>query len=254
MPPTAVAIIPARLGSTRFPEKVLARATGQTLLQHVHDRARLATSISRVVVAADDPRIAAAVKGFGGECVLTSPGHPNGTSRLAEAATLLGLPDDAIVANVQGDEPELDPALIDAGVAALLGTDADAATVASPFAPDEDPDNPNIVKVVVDARGLALYFSRACVPFQGRAAIGAAARPLKHVGLYIYRAAFLREYVNLPATPLEQTEQLEQLRVLEHGRRMAVAIMESHHHGVDTPEQYDAFVKRWKSRSASQNA
>jgi len=249
MAPTAVAVIPARLGSTRFPEKVLASATGRTLIQHVYERARLASSVARVVVAADDARIVAAVEGFGGACVLTSAEHPNGTSRLAEAAALLGLADGAIVVNVQGDEPELEPGLIAAGVAALVETGAEAATVASPFSAGEDPENPNIVKVAVDARGLALYFSRACIPYQGRAGDGPAARPLKHVGLYVYRAAFLRRYVGLPATPLEQTEKLEQLRVLEHGHRMAVAIMESHHHGIDTPEQYAGFVSRWRARS-----
>lgn len=247
MPPTAVAIIPARLGSTRFPEKVLASATGRTLIQHVYDRARLATTVARVVVAVDDPRISRAVDAFGGHAVLTSTSHPNGTSRLAEAASLLGLTDDTIVVNVQGDEPELDPALIDAGVMALTETGAEAATVASPFAPAEDPQNPNIVKVVVDARGMAMYFSRACVPYSGRADHGLAAAALKHVGLYAYRMAFLRQYVALPPTPLELTEKLEQLRVLEHGYRMAVAIMESHHHGIDTPEQYAGFVERWRA-------
>lgn len=244
--PSAVAIIPARLGSTRFPEKVLASATGRTLIQHVHERARLAKSVQRVVVAVDDARIARAVEAFGGECVMTSAAHPNGTSRLAEAAGLLGLAGEAIVVNVQGDEPELDPGLIDAGVSALVETGADAATVASPFAAHEDPESPNIVKAVVDARGLAMYFSRSCVPYQGRAEAGCAARPLKHVGLYVYRVEFLRRYVGLPPTPLEQTEKLEQLRVLEHGYRMAVAIVESHHHGIDTAEQYAGFVERWK--------
>lgn len=242
-----VAIIPARLGSTRFPEKVLASATGKTLIQHVYERAALARGVSRVVVAVDDKRIAAAVTAFGGASVMTSAEHPNGTSRLAEAASLLGLGDDAIVVNVQGDEPELDPALIEAGVSALVESGADAATVASPFGAGEDPENPNIVKVVLDARGRALYFSRSPIPYQGRAEIGAAARALKHVGLYVYRVAFLRRYVALPPTPLEQTEKLEQLRVLEHGHTMAVAVMESRHVGIDTPEQYAAFVRRWKA-------
>lgn len=250
----AVAIIPARLGSTRFPEKVLASATGKALIQHVCERAALSRAVEMVAVAADDPRIVRAVEAFGVRCVMTSREHPNGTSRLAEAAAILGLADDAIVVNVQGDEPELDPALIDAGVDALIQTGADAATVASPFAQGEDPADPNIVKAVVDARGLAMYFSRACVPYLGRADADHAARPLKHVGLYVYRAAFLRRYVRLPATPLEQTEKLEQLRVLEHGHRMAVAIMESHHHGIDTPEQYEAFVRRWNLRTQGERS
>jgi 3-deoxy-manno-octulosonate cytidylyltransferase (CMP-KDO synthetase) len=239
-----VAIIPARLGSTRFPGKMLASATGRPLVQHVREAALRARGISRVVVATDSDEIAAAVRGFGGEAVLTSATHTNGTSRLAEAASILGLEDGAIVVNVQGDEPELDPGLIDLAIATLVESGADVATVASPFGEGQDPADPNIVKVVLDGRGRALYFSRSLIPHDRDASGACGARPLKHVGLYAYSFGFLRRYVSLPETPLECTEKLEQLRVLEHGHTIAVAVAEAHHVGIDTPGQYEAFVRR----------
>ena len=250
VPGQAVAIIPARLASTRFPAKALANRTGRPLVQHVVEAAASAGSIARVVVAADDERVAAAVRAFGTEVVLTRVDHPNGTSRLDEAAALLGLADDALVVNVQGDEPEIEPGVIDAAVAALVGSGEAMATVVSPFAPGEDPANPNIVKAVLrtgaDGWRRAVYFSRAWIPYRREG--GAAAEPLKHVGLYAYRRGFLRRYVSLPATPLEQTEMLEQLRAIEHGHAIAAAVERTAHHGIDTPEQYEAFVARWRAR------
>lgn len=243
-----VAIIPARLASTRFPEKVLAHATGKTLIQHVYESTSRSRRASRVVVAADDDRIMRAVSAFGGSAVLTAVHHPNGTSRLEEAARLLGLPDDAIVVNVQGDEPEIEGGLIDAVVGALETSSADVSTAAAPFAPGEDPSNPNIVKAVLRADGSALYFSRSLVPYPRAAS--PTALPLKHVGIYAYRVAFLRTYASLPPTPLETTEMLEQLRVLEHGHRIAVAIYPVTSVGIDTPEQYDAFVRRVREHEA----
>lgn len=240
-----VAVIPARLGSTRFPAKVLADQTGHPLIWHVHERARAARSVHRVVVATDSRRVLDAVEAFGGECVLTSREHANGASRIAEACETLGLPDDCAVVNVQGDEPELDPAVIDAAVEALRSSDAPVATIASPFAYDEDPASPDIVKLVRRLDGTALYFTRALAPHDRDGA--GVARPLKHVGLYAYRRPFLRVYARLAPTPLEQTECLEQLRVLEHGHEIAVAVRESRHHGVDTPEDYAAFVARWRA-------
>ena len=252
----AVGLIPARLGSTRFPGKMLASDTGRALVVHTLDAARTSNRLGRVVVATDAPEIVDVVNAAGGEAVLTSAAHPNGTSRLAEAADLLGLADTSIVVNVQGDEPEIDPALIDLAVDALVGSGADVATVGSPFSSGQDATDPNIVKVVVDCRGRALYFSRSPIPFDredarpadGVRPTGTAVGPLKHVGLYVYRAGFLRCYARLPGTPLEQTERLEQLRVLEHGRTIAVAVAEAHHVGIDTPEQYAAFVQRWRDR------
>lgn len=243
-----VAIIPARLASTRFPRKVLADKTGRPLIAHVVQAAARASSIPRVVVATDAPEVADAVRAFGGEAVLTSPSHENGTSRVAEAASVLELAPHDIVVNVQGDEPEIDPALIDAAVDALRRSDAAVATVASPFGPGEDASNPNIVKVLIDRRSCALYFTRAPAPFPRDGEFAPGAGPFKHVGLYVYRRSFLTRYVILEPTPLERTEKLEQLRILEHGMDIAVAVKPAHHVGIDTPEQYDAFVARWKSR------
>lgn len=246
MAPTAVAIIPARYGSTRFPGKPLADATGRPLIQHVCEQVGRAERIHSVIVATDDERIRDAVTAFGGQVVMTRYDHPNGTSRLAEVAADLS---DEIIVNVQGDEPEIDPAVIDAAVDALAAKpDCAMATVASPFAADEDPADPNVVKVVLRCDGTALYFSRAVIPFD-RDQTGAVS-PLRHVGLYVYRRALLLTYPTLSPTPLEQTEQLEQLRVLEHGGSIAVAVMPTHHSGIDTPEQYAAFVKRHRQRMA----
>lgn len=250
MPEQVVAIIPARLASTRFPRKVLAARTGRPLIQHVVDAAAKSAVVHRVVVATDADEVARAVRGFGGEVVLTREDHPNGTSRLAEAAASLGLGARDIVVNVQGDEPEIDPGLIDAAVQALRTSDAPVATVASPFGAQEDPANPNIVKAVVGRNGLALYFTRALAPFPRDGTTAAGAGPFKHVGLYVYRREFLETYVRLAPTPLEETEKLEQLRVLEHGHAIAVAICASRHVGIDTPEQYDAFVERWEQKHA----
>lgn len=236
-----VVVIPARFASSRFPGKPLAARTGRPLIQHVCDRARLARSASRVLVATDDSRIERVVREFGGEVVMTRADHPNGTSRLAEVAR--DLPNGTIVVNLQGDEPEIEPALIDR-VAESLG-DADMCTIASPFAADEDPSDPNIVKVVVDRMGRALYFSRAMIP--ARRDVMGPSSPLKHVGLYAYRREFLIEYVGMTPTPLERTEHLEQLRVLEHGRSIQVVIADARHHGIDTPEQYNEFVRRWQA-------
>lgn len=240
----AVAIIPARMSSVRFPGKVLADRTGRPLVQHVVEASARARSVSSVAVATDDERVAAALRPFGTRVVMTGE-HPNGTSRLAEAARALGLAGDAVVVNVQGDEPEVDPAVIDAAVGALVRTGAPVATVATPLSPGEDPRNPNVVKVVCALDGTAMYFSRALIPFDRDGRDGVDAAPLRHVGLYVYRRAFLDTYITLESTPAERCESLEQLRVLQHGHRIAVAVCESSHQGVDTPEQYDAFVRRW---------
>lgn len=239
-----IAIVPARLGSTRFPRKVLAAETGKTLIQHVVEAAARASSVARVVVATDADEVVEAVEAFGGEVVRTGE-HPNGTSRLREAAGVLGLAADDVVVNVQGDEPEIEPETIDLAVAALVGSDCPMATVATPIS--DDVGNPNVVKVAVAATGRALYFSRSSIPY--RAEPGGAG-VLRHVGIYAYRRAFLDVYASLAATPLETAERLEQLRVLEHGHGIAVAVGESSHTGIDTPEQYAAFVGRWtESRS-----
>ena len=240
--PEAIAIIPARYASTRFPGKPLAARTGKPLIQHVVDAVSRARSIGQVIVATDDARIADAVAGYGTRAVMTRPDHPNGTCRVAEVARQLDLNDSEIIVNVQGDEPEIEHHIIDEMVDGLRGAeDSPMATLAAWFTNEEDPADPNIVKIVVDRRGRAMYFSRSPIPFDRD---GQGIVPLKHPGLYAYRAGFLREYVALPPTPLEQAEQLEQLRALEHGVPIAVVKTTVRHHGIDTPDQYEAFVAR----------
>jgi 3-deoxy-manno-octulosonate cytidylyltransferase (CMP-KDO synthetase) len=238
---------------------MLADRSGKPLIQHVVEQARKAARISRVVVATDDGHIAEAVTRFGGEYVMTRLDHENGTSRVAEALQRLqasGLASDEsrFVVNVQGDEPEIEPSLIDLALEALQRPEhanADVSTVAAPFAHDEDPRNPNIVKVVCDTRGRALYFSRALIPFDRDGT--SSTPPLKHIGLYVYRAGFLAKYPSLPPTPLERTEKLEQLRILEHGWSIAVAVARHcvNSTGIDTPEQYSAFLARLSAGSPS---
>lgn len=243
----AVVLIPARLGSTRMPRKVLADDTGHPLVWHVREAAMRAQSATRVVIATDSGEVRSAVEERGGEVVMTSPDHPNGTSRLDEAAQLLGLGDDEVVVNAQGDEPELDPALIDAAVEALRpieGRRVVTSTVASPLRSAEELENPNVVKAIVRGDGTARSFTRAPIE-----AGGGESGPYRHVGLYVYTRAFLREYVRLPETAGERAERLEQLRILEHGLDIAVAVRESSHTGIDTPEQYEAFVRRWRGRA-----
>lgn len=244
----ATIVIPARLDSSRFPRKALAAETGRALVLHVADRAAQATSAARVIVAAPDSEIIEVVTAAGVEAMTTRFDHPNGTSRLAEVAERLAddLADDAIVVNVQGDEPEIEPAAIDAVVEALeQDPTADMATITTPFESDEDPSNPNIVKVVTDLRGRAIYFSRSPIPFDRD---GVGHRPRRHVGLYAYRRAFLPRFAAWPESPLERVERLEQLRVLENGATIAVAEHPCRGTGIDTPEQYAAFVARWRAK------
>lgn len=248
-----VAILPARLGSTRLPGKVLLDRTGKPLIQHVWEAAQCAKSLSRVVIATDDGRVFDACRGFGAEVVMTRADHPNGTSRLSEAAGAIGLSDHDLVVNVQGDEPEVEAEAIDAAVNAFLRAEhsqrgASIGTVAVPFQPDEDPRDPNCVKVVLGLDGCALYFSRSLIPFDRDRRGGPDAAALRHVGLYVYRRGFLDEYLALPATALERAEQLEQLRALQHGHRIAVATVARARQGIDTPEQYEAFVRRQSVR------
>ncbi|MGJ7521140.1 3-deoxy-manno-octulosonate cytidylyltransferase [Variovorax sp. LT1P1] len=237
-------LIPARLASTRLPDKPLADIGGLPMVVRVAQRA-LASGASRVVVAADDARIVDACTRHGIDALLTRTDHPSGSDRLAEACTQLALPDDAIVVNVQGDEPLIDPALIDA-VAAELAAQPEAAmsTAAHPIDSAADFGNPNVVKVVLDARGHALYFSRAPIPWwrDGRApndgpAVPTSPAPLRHIGIYGYRVGFIRGFPTLPPAPIESTEALEQLRALWHGFRIAVHVSaRSPGPGVDTPE------------------
>lgn len=243
---SAIAIVPARYASVRFPGKPLADRTGKPLIQHVVENARRARRIERVVVATDDARIAGAVRAFGGEAVMTGE-HPNGTSRLAEAAATLQLTEGMVV-NVQGDEPELPPQAIDALIDGLAADpSADMATLYAPLDGEEAAD-PNIVKVVKTVNDHALYFSRSAVPFDRD---GTRPAIYKHPGLYAYRLGFLLRYPTLAPTPLEQAEKLEQLRVLEHGHRIRLIDAGcSPRPGIDTPEQYEAFVRRYAATAS----
>jgi 3-deoxy-manno-octulosonate cytidylyltransferase (CMP-KDO synthetase) len=231
-----VAIIPARFGSTRLPGKPLSDIHGKPMIQHVYERARRARGLERVLVATDDERIAVAVRGFGGEAVMTSRDHETGTDRLAEAARAT---DAAIVVNVQGDEPMLDPSAIEAAVQPL----------SLPLLKLEEMLSPSVVKVVADARGDALYFSRSPIPFvrlPGADARAAAEQAVasglarKHVGLYVYRREALLRFAALPPSPLERAEGLEQLRALANGIRIRVVPAEGDAGvAVDTPEDLD---------------
>ncbi|MEE9211989.1 MAG: 3-deoxy-manno-octulosonate cytidylyltransferase [Phycisphaeraceae bacterium] len=261
---SATAVIPARYASTRFPGKALADRTGKPLIQHVVEQVRKAQLIDRVIVATDDQRIYDAAVGFGCEAMLTRPDHPNGTSRIAEVVANLSASTPQasspkpqasdIIVNVQGDEPEIDPRVIDQLVHGLEADgDAPMATLASDFADDEDPADPNIVKLVtyrVEGRCRALYFSRSLIPHHRDHPQSAIRNPqyLKHPGLYAYRRRFLVKYVTLAPSPLELAEQLEQLRALEHGYPIAVVKTEVRHHGIDTPQQYEQFVHRYRNQ------
>jgi 3-deoxy-manno-octulosonate cytidylyltransferase (CMP-KDO synthetase) len=235
-----LAIIPARYASTRLPGKPLLAQTGKPLIRHVVEQVRKARRLDRIVVATDDQRILDAVTGFGAEAVMTSTACRTGTDRLAEAAGKLGLADEDIVVNVQGDEPDIPPECVDGLVELLEASDAPMATLATPL-PADQAGNTNKVKVVLDRAGKALYFSRAKVPHDRD---GTGASYLLHLGIYAYRVGFLRLFAALPPTPAEEAEKLEQLRALEHGYRIAVKVVDYHGIGIDTPEDYAAFVAR----------
>lgn len=232
---SVIAIIPARYGSTRFPGKPLARLRGKPMLQHVYEQTRHVPGLSRILVATDDDRIAQTVRGFGGEAVMTSPDHPTGTDRLAEAAEPLAAD---IVVNVQGDLPFFPPDMIGDAVRRLeQSPEADMATVQTPISDEGEWRNPNVVKVVTDRQGFALYFSRSPLPCRrdgDPAEDGVLGQ--RHVGLYVYRKDFLLRFTELPPTPLERAEKLEQLRALEWGHRICVTDTERPTVEVDTPE------------------
>jgi 3-deoxy-manno-octulosonate cytidylyltransferase (CMP-KDO synthetase) len=240
-----VAVIPARYASFRFPGKLLAKQTGKYLLEHVYECVKRANLVREVIIATDDERIVQACDEFGASWRMTRTEHPSGTDRIAEVAAGL---DDEIIVNVQGDEPEIEPGNIDRLIE-LLQSDlqADMATLASVFRPDEDINNPNVVKVVVDVRGHALYFSRWPIPYQRDAdETGSGIIYRKHLGIYAYRREVLVKLSRLAPTPLEQAEKLEQLRALENGLTIAVTDVEHDSVGIDTPEQYEEFVKRYQ--------
>jgi 3-deoxy-manno-octulosonate cytidylyltransferase (CMP-KDO synthetase) len=252
---SAAVVIPARYASTRFPGKPLARQSGKFLIQHVVEQAAKAKRASQVVVATDDVRIFDAVKSFGGLPVMTSASHHSGTDRIAEVMKRPEFSKVDVVVNVQGDEPEIDPSLIDSlievtsGGGGASGAGAPMATVSAPFHHVADIENPNIVKVVADQHHFALYFSRSVIPFDrdrtaNGAPLGAAGPYRKHLGIYAYQRQALLTLSATPMCELERLEKLEQLRALYLGMKIYVHDTVMAHHGIDTPEDYSAFLKR----------
>ncbi|HVB34535.1 MAG TPA: 3-deoxy-manno-octulosonate cytidylyltransferase [Patescibacteria group bacterium] len=240
--PRALAVIPARYDSARFPGKVLADLGGKTMIERVVERARGARAVERVLVATDDDRVAAAVAAFGGEAVMTRRDHASGTERLAEVAARIDAP---IFVNVQGDEPLIEPAAIDLAVETLAADPAVAiATLATPILEADPLGDPNVVKVVMDFDSNALYFSRAPIPWLRDTSGAQTPRYFKHVGLYVYRRDALLEFPTLPPGELERVEQLEQLRWLENGYPIRVAITECDSIGVDVPEDLARAAQR----------
>jgi len=239
-------VIPARMQSSRLPGKPLALIAGRPMVQHVYERA-VDSGAFDVVVATDDQRVADVVKGFHGKVMMTSPAHSSGSERIAEVCQTLGWDADQVVVNLQGDEP-LVPLTLIRQVADTLQRDSDAAmsTLCYPIHDAAELFDPHVVKVVCDGAARALYFSRATIPWDRDAfaldqqTLPEAAEHFRHIGLYAYRVGFLEEYIQWPACPLEKMESLEQLRVLYHGRSIAVAIAdEMPGHGVDTPQDLE---------------
>jgi 3-deoxy-manno-octulosonate cytidylyltransferase (CMP-KDO synthetase) len=256
-------VIPARFASSRLPEKMLLDETGWPLIRHVFEQAKKVKKAGRILIATDDQRIVDVIEGCGGEAIMTSPDHPNGTSRIAEVAAKLSSTD--IIVNVQGDEPEIEPEKIEALIDVFMAGDADMGTLVTPFpmhAKDGpgSPLDPNCVKAVLgapvkkdDGNVLgyqALYFSRSPIPY-ARDHAGAVINPADyflHLGIYAYRPAFLQKYINLPQGKLENTEKLEQLRVLENGFKIVAGIVPEATPGIDTRIDYDAFLARWQRK------
>lgn len=233
--PHILGVLPARWGSTRFPGKPLHLIAGKPLIQHVWERCGQCSKLDEILVATDDERIVRAVESFGGRALMTSPEHPTGTDRIAEA--LRAVPAATHIVNIQGDEPLIDPALIDE-LAETMAADPslDMATAANPLDPgDPAVQDPNVVKVVTALDGRALYFSRSPLPFFRNAVEGLPV--LRHKGIYAYSRSFLERFVTWPPSPLEKAESLEQLRALENGASIKVLRTDDTSPGVDTPAQ-----------------
>jgi 3-deoxy-manno-octulosonate cytidylyltransferase (CMP-KDO synthetase) len=251
---TSYIVIPARLASTRLPHKLLLRETGKTLLQHTYESAARARRPSGICVAAADEAIARAVVGFGGTVKMTDPAAPSGTDRIAEVAAELDGVD--IIVNVQGDEPELDGTAIDTVVRLLEDhPNAVMSTLSTPIRCYQQWHDPSCVKVVFDETGRALYFSRSPIPYvrDGDAEALMAAEPAAfflHIGLYAYRRDFLLQLARMPRARMEQLENLEQLRVVAAGHHIQVGVVTEPTVGIDTPEDYQAFVARMRLRTS----
>ncbi|EKO3485380.1 3-deoxy-manno-octulosonate cytidylyltransferase [Vibrio fluvialis] len=236
-------VIPARYQSTRLPGKPLADIAGKPMVQWVYEQAMQAGA-ERVIIATDDARVEQAVLAFGGTVCMTSPDHQSGTERLAEVVKLMGIEDDHIIVNVQGDEPLIPPSIIRQVADNLAASQAPMATLAVEISHEDEVFNPNAVKVVTDKDGYALYFSRATIPWdrdnfaKDKTVVQSL---MRHIGIYAYRAGFINTYIQWPASQLEKIECLEQLRVLWYGEKIHVAVaLEAPPAGVDTPEDLDA--------------
>ena len=243
-----LAVIPARYASTRFPGKPLAMIAGKSMIQRVYEQVLASTQVQKTVVATDDERIRDHVVGFGGEVLMTSPEHSNGTGRVAEAAGYFGQA--TVVVNVQGDEPFIDPGSIDDLVKAFADPLVDIATLAHPITEESALLSPNVVKVVRSNSGRALYFSRHAIPYLRDRAVGTWINQqahLQHIGLYAYRAPVLRRLAQLPPHPVEINEALEQLRWLAHDLNINVALTTNPGRGIDTPADLAA-AEQWLLR------
>ena len=241
-----IGVIPARYASTRFPAKVLAKINGKSMIEHVWRRAVQCRQLDEILIACDHDDVLKTAAGFGAKAVMTSPQHPSGSDRIAEAVQDLKVD---IIVNIQGDEPFIDPLTIDA-LAMLLKADSscEMGTVIKEITDEQEFGNPNVVKCVVDAAGYALYFSRAPIPFNRNAAVPAGMKHYKHLGLYAYRKDFLLRYKDWPKSLLEITEQLEQLRVLENGHKIKTVVTQAETLAVDTPEDLQRAGK-WFAQS-----
>ena len=242
VPRKILGVIPARLQSSRFPGKVLAEISSKPMVQHVYERASQARYLTSTIIATDDERVYEAAREFGAHVRMTRSDHPSGTDRVAEVASAENA---EIVVNIQGDEPLIDPDAIDAAILPLVhDPDVIMSTLKKKIEDPREVQDPNVVKVVTDRAGDAIYFSRCPIPYQRDRNAGGAPPYFKHIGLYVYKRDFLMEYPALPVGPLEQAERLEQLRALENGYRIRVVETEYESVGVDTPEDLER-VSAW---------
>lgn len=245
-----IGIIPARYASSRFPGKPLVEIGGKTMIRRVVEQAMKSELLNRVIVATDDERIEAEVRSFGGEVVMTSSEHPSGTDRCAEVVRILGasVPADAVVINIQGDEPFIDPGQIDVLCRCFDRPEIELGTLVRRFSHGEDILNPNMIKVVRDQQGFGIYFSRLPIPFERDASQGRLPdlnAHFQHIGLYGYRAATLLRVAEMPPSFLELTEKLEQLRWIENGMKIMTAVSEHESWSVDTPEDLKKIESRF---------
>ena len=241
-----VAIIPSRYGSSRFPGKPLALIKGKPMIQWVYEHVNEVKSVSEAYVATDDQRIFDAVASFGGKAIMTSDKHTCGTDRIAECVDILGLDDDVVVLNIQGDEPLIRKEMVEDLIGCFDSPDVYMGTLKRIIDNKEELNNPNVVKVITDLNDYAIYFSRYCLPYERD---GISAVHYKHIGAYGYRTKFLKRYSNMPKTALEVAESLEQLRVLENGYKIRVKETAYQTLGVDTPEQLEQVEKYMEERN-----